>query len=113
MSFKKPKEKRYLKNVLKDRDVLNPIRKTKTESYPDLQAEYAQKIKDLKREEQLIRTKEKIEEKKQEDEAKKVNKEIKIAKKKKENEYKEFFEDRHEEEKKANEDNEDMIDDFW
>ena len=113
VSFKKPKEKRHLKGVTKNKDILNPIRKTKVESFPDLQKEYNDKMKDIKKEEQSIKTKAKMEEKKQEIEAKEVIKQKKLEKKQKEQAYKDFFE-RDEEEKEVNtEDNKDMLDDFW
>jgi hypothetical protein len=112
VSFKKSKEKRYLKHVPKEKDVLNVIRKTKIEEFPDLQTLYQNKMADLKKEEQLKKTQEKIEEKKLEIDAKQEIKKQKEAKKEKEKQLQEFFDNRDEEEKR-NKDNEDLLDEFW
>ena len=114
VSFKDPKAKRYIKGVHKNNEMLNPLRKTKREEFPDLQALYNEKIKDLIKAEQLKKTEAKILDKKMESEAKKVIKEHKVEKEKKEQEFKEFFEQREEEEKAmSNENNENLADDFW
>lgn len=114
VSYKNPKAKRFIKHVLANKEILYPVKKTKTEAFPDLQAEYSAKMQELKMEAQSIKTKMKMEEKKQEMEAKQAIKEAKDAKKQKEKAYEEFFAqaDDDEEEKKE-EVKEDLIDDFW
>ena len=110
--FKAPKAKRYVKHVGKNKEILNPIKKTKVESYPDLQAEYNAKIADLMKEKQQKKTEAKMEEKKKEYDSKLAKKERVMEKKKKEKEIEDFFKVEPEEEKETK-GTEDAMDDFW
>ncbi|CAI2380369.1 unnamed protein product [Moneuplotes crassus] len=114
--FKAPKAKRYIKRVSKDKEILNPLRKTKVESYPDLKEEYTSKIADMKKEAQLKKTEAKLEEKKKELTAKEVAKQKQKEKKEKAKQIEEFFKkESHDddEEEKEPEKEEDALDDFW
>uniref|UniRef100_A0A7S3JDV5 NFACT RNA-binding domain-containing protein n=1 Tax=Euplotes harpa TaxID=151035 RepID=A0A7S3JDV5_9SPIT len=113
VSFKDFKAKRYVKAVHKDKEVLNPLKKSKREEFPDLQALYNDKMKDLIKAEQREKTFAKIKEKEQEAEAKKKIKEAKMAKEIKEKEMQEFFEKVEEEKVQNTDDNENLLDDFW
>ena len=44
---------------MKDREILNPLKKTKEEKFPDLKALYNDKIREMKKEEQHAKTEEK------------------------------------------------------
>ena len=48
VSFKDHKAKRYVKKVSKNKDILNPLKKTKIETFPDLKALYNDKMREIK-----------------------------------------------------------------
>ena len=111
--FKAPKAKRYVKHVTKVKEILNPIRKTKVEAFPDLQALYNDKIAEIKKEQQSKATQEKMEEKKKEVDAKEAKKKAVMDKKQKEKEFQDFFKQDDEEEKEEKPEGEEALDDFW